>query len=109
MTLSTGCIFGWFWSIAIGLQEIIPEESKLNVGVYKIFLLIPVVYILILSWIFTTLFFCNPNIEVFAIIVPLHLFSMFCICYFVYFVAKVFKTAELQKKGVLVILQENSL
>lgn len=34
----------------------------------------------------------------FAIIVPLHLFSMFCIFYSLYFVAKTFKTVELQRE-----------
>lgn len=33
-----------------------------------------------------------------AIIVPLHLFSMFCIFYCLYFVAKTIKTAELQRE-----------
>ncbi|WP_101311729.1 hypothetical protein [Labilibaculum manganireducens] len=33
-----------------------------------------------------------------GIIVPLHLFSMFCIFYCLYFVAKTFKTVELQRE-----------
>ena len=33
-----------------------------------------------------------------AVIVPLHLFSMFCIFYSLYFVAKTFKTVELQRE-----------
>jgi hypothetical protein len=33
-----------------------------------------------------------------AIIIPLHLFSMFCIFYCLYFVSKTFKTAELQRQ-----------
>ncbi len=33
-----------------------------------------------------------------AIIVPMHLFSMFCIFYSLYFVAKTFKTVELQRE-----------
>ena len=33
-----------------------------------------------------------------AVIVPLHLFSIFCIFYSVYFVAKTFKTVELQRE-----------
>ena len=34
---------------------------------------------------------------IFAIIVPVHLFAMFCIFYSLYFVAKTFKTVELQR------------
>jgi hypothetical protein len=33
-----------------------------------------------------------------AIIFPLHLFSMFCIFYCLYFVSKTFKTVELQRE-----------
>lgn len=33
-----------------------------------------------------------------GIIIPLHLFSMFCIFYSLYFVAKTFKTVELQRE-----------
>ena len=33
-----------------------------------------------------------------GIIVPVHLFSMFCIFYSLYFVAKTFKTVELQRE-----------
>jgi hypothetical protein len=33
-----------------------------------------------------------------GIIVPLHLFSMFCIFYCLYFVSKTFKTVELQRE-----------
>ena len=35
---------------------------------------------------------------VIGVIVPLHLFSMFCIFYSLYFVAKTFKTVELQRQ-----------
>lgn len=99
MILFIGGFFGWFWSIAIGLQQVIPEDSKINVGKFKIFLLIPVVYMIFFLGFFTTLFNSGgPNPGIFAIIVPLHLFSMFCIFYSLYFVAKTFKTAELQRK-----------
>ena len=33
-----------------------------------------------------------------GVIIPLHLFSMFCIFYCLYFVAKTFKTVELQRE-----------
>ena len=40
MILFIGGFFGWFWSISIGLQQVIPEEYRLNTGKFKIFLLI---------------------------------------------------------------------
>ena len=99
MLLFMGVFFGWFWSVAVGLQRVIPDEIKLKVNRFKIFLLIPVVYIIFFLRFFMTSFISGgPNPGIFAIIVPLHLFSMFCIFYSLYFVAKTFKTAELQRK-----------
>jgi len=98
-----GTFFGWFWSIAIGLQFRVPENVKMKVQKFKIFFLIPMVYMIV---IFGLLFFgftaldngANPGPMFAVIIVPLHLFSMFCIFYSMYFVAKTFKTVELQKE-----------
>jgi hypothetical protein len=39
----------------------------------------------------------EPNIAIFMLIFPLHLFSMFCIFYCLYFNAKSLKSVELQK------------
>lgn len=104
MVLFTGILFGWFWSIGVGLDRIIPEELKLNVGWFKILLLIPIIYILCVSIFIGTMFNgfispeSTPNLGIFGLIIPLHLFSMFCIFYCMYFVAKTIKTAELQKE-----------
>lgn len=99
MIIFMGVFFGWFWSVAVGLQKVIPTDIKLKVNRFKIFLLIPLVYIIFFLGFFTTTFTSGgPNPAIFAIIVPLHLFSMFCIFYCLYFVAKTFKTAELQRK-----------
>jgi hypothetical protein len=96
---------GWFYSIAIGLQKLIPEEIRLNITKFKIFLFIPLVYIAILSLKMGLGFesiineTSDESIGLFmGIIVPLHLFSMFCLFYCLYFVAKTFKTSETQKK-----------
>lgn len=99
MLIFTGVIFGWYWSVAIGLQNVIPEEFKLSTNKFKFFLLFPLVYIFFFLAYFATAFSSGvPNPFVFAIIFPLHLFSMFCMFYCLYFVAKTFKTAELQRK-----------
>jgi hypothetical protein len=92
-------IYGWLWSIAIGLQQVIPVEFKLNVNKFKIFFLISIVYmILILIFFMSIINLDGPNPGIFAVIVPIHLFSMFCLIYSLYFVAKTFKSAELQRK-----------
>lgn len=99
--------FGWFWSVAIGLQSKIPENVKMKVKKFKLFFFILLVYLLIINvllWVLTngmtgTIEPSNDQAGfAFALIVPLHLFSMFCIFYSLYFVAKTFKTVELQRE-----------
>ncbi|WP_418602933.1 hypothetical protein [Hwangdonia sp.] len=103
MILFTGVFFGWFWSIAIGLQKEIPQEVKMKVKKFKAFFFIPLVYIIFLM-IYIGALFSEIGINdsnsgwIVALILPLHLFSMFCIFYSMYFVAKTIKTAELQRK-----------
>lgn len=108
MMIFIAVFFGWFWSVAIGLQKKVPDNVTMKVKKFKIFFFIPMVYILlfltVFSFLFNSLASSNPEPNVglvgslFAIIVPLHLFSMFCIFYTLYFVAKTFKTVELQRE-----------
>ncbi len=104
MILFTGVFFGWFWSIAIGLQKNIPEKIKMKVSKFKVLFFIPLIYIILLMIYMVGLFsgmgntgFTNSG-WIIVIILPLHLFSMFCIFYSLYFVSKTIKTAELQRK-----------
>jgi len=100
--------FGWFWAIAIGLQNKVPTGIKMKVKKFKVFFLIPLIYIIL---IFGFMGFAfggilengqQPSVGMIGglvgIIVPLHLFSMFCIFYCLYFVSKTFKTVELQRE-----------
>lgn len=103
-----GVLFGWFWSITIGLQKKIPSDVVMKINKFKLFFFIPVIYILIFLMFFiyisTSLLVPNaePNIglvgSIFTVIVPIHLFSMFCIFYTIYFVAKTIKTVELKRE-----------
>ncbi len=108
MILFMAIFFGWYWSVAIGLQKKVPENVTMKVKKFKIFFFIPMVYILCLI-IFITFAMDGlinngrePNVgligSIVAIIVPLHLFSIFCIFYTLYFIAKTFKTVELQRE-----------
>lgn len=108
MVLFMAVFFGWFWSVAIGLQKKVPENVKMKVKKFKIIFFIPLVYILCFM-IFIAFAMDGlvrnggePNAgligSLFAIIFPLHLFSMFCIFYTLYFVAKTFKTVEFQRE-----------
>jgi hypothetical protein len=115
MALYAGTLFGWQWSVAIGLQKLIPAGIKMKVTRFKIFFFIPLVYLLVILLLMAG-FFSNvlnssfdinslPNDQtaqlffgIFALIMPVHLFSMFCIFYCLYFVAKTYKTVELQRE-----------
>jgi hypothetical protein len=108
MLLCMGTLFGWMWSVAIGLQKMVPPGIKMKVTKFKIFFFIPVIYLaliaLVLGYVFSGNFSpASGNIPgpaffyIFPIIIPLHLFSIFCIFYSIYFVAKTIKTVELQR------------
>lgn len=108
MIFFIGGFFGWFWAIAIGLQNKVPTGVKMKVKKFKVFFFIPLIYIIL---IFGFMGFVFGGIlengqqpsggmigGLVGIIVPLHLFSMFCIFYCLYFVSKTFKTVELQRE-----------
>ena len=102
MILYLGLFFGWFYSLGTHLFQRLPATAKMNLTKFKIFLFIPAVYMILLL-VFMFGLFSNissggqPNPIIFAFIIPLHLFSMFCIFYCLYFNAKALKTVELQK------------
>ena len=108
MIVFMAVLFGWFWSVAIGLQKKVPQNVTMKVKTFKVFFFIPMIYSLIFMIFFNVsmneLFGANtgPSIGLigglFAVIFPLHLFAMFCIFYTLYFVAKTFKTVELQRE-----------
>ena len=103
MILFTLVFFGWFWSMAIGLQKHVPKDVKMNLKRFKIFFFIPLIYTTFFMIYMGSLFSeigTNSFLDhmwVLAIIFPLHLFSMFCLFHSLYFVAKTIKTVELQR------------
>lgn len=106
MFLYVGLFFGWFWSIGIGLQKHIPTEINMKIKKFKIFFFIPLTYILFLLVMIGTAFygFSSGNNaageivgKVLFVVIPMHLFSMFCIFYLLYFASKTIKTTELKR------------
>ena len=102
MILVVGLFFGWFYALGTNLHKKLPPTVTMNLTRFKIFLLIPLVYIVFISISMAGLFSDisnggQPNPAIFALIVPLHLFSMFCIFYCLYFNAKALKTVESRK------------
>lgn len=94
--------YGWFWAVGIGLQRFVPEGVSMKVNRFKVFFFIPLIYIGIIG-LSMALFFMegNPSMispSMILIMVMGHLFAMFCMFYVLYFVAKTFKTVELQRE-----------
>jgi hypothetical protein len=108
MALFTAVLFGWFWSVAIGLQKKLPEPMRLNLKKFRICFFIPLIYVLCILVFMSAVMRgmiaspVEPDGEslgrLVAIIVPLHLFAIFCTFYSLYFVAKTLKTVELQRQ-----------
>jgi hypothetical protein len=108
MILFIAGLLGWFWSIGVGLQFKVPQEVKMKVKKFKVLLIIPLIYMLFVSVFIGSLssgaieMGQEPNSgfigSMIGIMVPLHLLSMFGIFYCLYFVAKTFKTVELQRE-----------
>lgn len=107
MIIYMALFFGWFWSIAIGLQKKYPSGIKMKVKKFKIFFLIPLIYMTIIS-ILIGLAFMGAESDMISghraigsmvgVIVPFHFLSMFCMFYILYFVSKTIKTVELQRE-----------
>lgn len=106
--ISTIVYWLWYWSIGVGLNSKVPENVKLPNTTFKVFLLLPAIYLFAaLAFVFTMMSRL-PELEaggappfnpaLITLILPLHFFSIFCIFYCIYFVAKTIKTVELQRK-----------
>jgi len=109
IVLFTGTLLGWEYSVATGLQKLVPAGIKMKETKFKTFFFIPVTY---MSLLIILIFIClnvdfshtdptnfGPLFFIpFLIIIPIHLFSMFCLFYCLYFVAKTLKTVELQRE-----------
>ena len=110
MFIYMGLFFGWFWSIGIGLQKYIPNEIQLKLKKFKIFFFIPLIYITFFLILIGTTFYGISSGDravggiigkMMFFILPLHLFSMFCMFYQLYFASKTIKTAELKREVTL--------
>jgi len=98
--------FGWLYTLGSNLVSKLPDTVRMSLTKFRIFLLVPVLYILLL-FIFMAVFFTTktsgselgppPVFGYIALIIPVHLFSMFCIFYCMYFISKALKVVELQK------------
>ncbi|WP_089381988.1 hypothetical protein [Lutibacter agarilyticus] len=91
---------GWVWAISTSLNDKLPLDSKLNIKVFRILFLIPIIYILLLTLgLDYILNEGDGNGGLFGVIIILHLFSMFCIFYGLRFAAKTMKSVELGRNA----------
>ncbi|MBX7126542.1 MAG: hypothetical protein K1X47_12680 [Cyclobacteriaceae bacterium] len=110
MVISMGTMFGWFWSIVIGLQHKLPETAKIKTGTFKVLFFIPLIYLLfflaaigvLINGLSESMQGSDPPppgliIGSMLIIFPIHLFAIFCIFHSLFYVAKTIKTIELQR------------
>ena len=82
-------LIGWLYSIGIVSNSRLPLTLKKNTMIYKICLLIPLVYIIFLAFFFPTI--QDTGIQGYpAWLEPFHLASMFGMFYGLYFTAKQF-------------------
>ena len=106
MLIYISAFFGWLYSIGINLHKKLPETVPMKSGRFKAFLCIPVIYITLIILTLCMVLINHPNAWqpdsttaplIFFTILPIHLFSIFCIFYCLYFVAKSLKAVEVQK------------
>jgi len=81
------CFLFWFWSMGSFLSMVVQPRLRLNMRFFLFALAYPLLYSLVFFW-----YFESPSPA--AVIIPLHLFAMFCIIYVLYFVSKSFLLAE---------------
>ncbi len=108
--LATILFFCWFYTLGTNLHRRLPTDVKMNSLLFKIFLTIFAISTLLLCY-FLYHFYSNiipsaaqghpPYISpLIILIIPLQFFSVFCIFYCMYFVAKSLKSIELQREAV---------
>ncbi|MCW3085246.1 MAG: hypothetical protein JWP12_2612 [Bacteroidetes bacterium] len=93
--------FGWFYALGTNLHKKLPENLQMNITRFKAFLFVPVGYMTLLFVFVLVMIAMSPRIPnpaILILIIPLHLFSMFCIFYSMYFVSKTLRTVELQRE-----------
>ena len=118
MLLVLTIIFGWQWSIGWGLKDKLPRGIRMNFKRFKAFMLFPLIY-MIFYMVFMLLMvqrmeslshssnpldiiqFIFPMMIGMIVMIPLHLFAMFCMFHNIYFCAKMLKSIELGREAEL--------
>jgi hypothetical protein len=98
--------FGWMYNVAVFLHAKLPPGAGMNLKRFRIFFMIPIIYIALMIFGAMIVAVCAINdiapdpgpwmISLLAII-PLHFFSIFCIFHTIWFIAKTLKSVEWQR------------
>jgi len=110
MLLAAAILFYWQWSVATGLNSYLHPETQLRLKRFKFFFFVPLIYFGIIFIagivIIPQIPFGNEQPPSIGFILPLilvmvllHFFSIFCIIYILYFIAKTLKSVELQREA----------
>jgi hypothetical protein len=81
----------WFWAIGSFANSLAAHSDRPNIRMFRFALIYPAVYIVA----FFVILSRRPDMP--AVIVPFHLFAMFCMFYNLYFVAKSLALAETRR------------
>jgi len=92
MALFGFCFLAWFWAMGSFLEGIVRPELKMKLGFFRFALIYSVFYAL---FFFKFVLSIHPA-QVF-LIVPLHLFAMFCLLYMLYFASKSLVSVEKER------------
>lgn len=107
LTLSLGVILSWMGSVSLRLQEKLPQGMQMKVGLFKAFLIFPLLCILVFAVINLKILFAPVFCQVgtgfdpmaMGIIFPMQIFAMFCMIPTIWFTAKTIKSVDLQREA----------
>ncbi len=84
----------WLWSLGVGLNKHIPEEIRPKLTFFKFGIIYSAAYMVLFQVLFIDFSTSGEGGSFMAIILPLHLFAMYCMFYGLYFVSKNLVTYE---------------
>ncbi|MBJ6108872.1 hypothetical protein JAO73_07625 [Hymenobacter sp. BT523] len=94
--LSLGALLAWFVALNVHLHRRLPAAAPMNLTRLRLAAAVPVAYLLLLVVGVATASGGGPSGGAVALLVLLHLASMACVFYCLYFTAKALKTVERQ-------------
>jgi len=111
--ISSFVLYGWMYSVGVGLKDYLPEGVHTRTKFFVFCLLFPIAYLFLFMFFYIQTFssifegvamgspepFVGGFFGMFFLIIPLHLFAMFCGIYVLRFVAKILKSVQLRRRA----------